>query len=950
MYDENFLKIYDSEKIKSWNNNYIDYIIFINQITSIKEKCNNPNNDIGINEEEKNEDEENENNEENQIELNNPKINLVEHNFKEEDKEKINNNLENIIDIDNIDNINKIDNNLIDKSKNNNISKSKKVEKDLKRQIKDFISALDKEIKKIHIFYTNKETLLFEGINTQISIFNDFDNNQNNNNDKKVEIISELNYLSKLAKSLINYAYLNIKTLKEILDTFDREIMNISYKYIKKHLSKTNGDLVYILNFKILDECIIAIQELLELIKNNLNKSNYFQNNKIKEEEFNNNNEEIIDNIQEIEEIHEQIFEEFIKWEKYLNMSLELPSSSNNSIFKNTSYIGDSIPLQSEKGDNRLKLTKIIKINNINNNLLETNNNENLIKLEVEEKDNNNKINDNLNENNDNENKKLFSKNIDENDINIENESFGSSQLFANFDIFSYDTKKILTKECIRNLYLLFTLMFFYSFSISYLIPNTIIFLYQENNNYEYIYLYGIVISIPAIGNITAKILLQYFFNKAFKIILVLSLLFLLSYYSLLISGIFFNQILLIIIGRFLLGFSILSHLSKIYADYYIPITTQIKSNQRHNFYINIGYFFGFLLNSLYILDIKEILKFNFINFEFNIFKIIIILCLLFSLAMFIIIIIHFNDPTKYPTLRETLLKMNEKHRLSKDFLVENKEKKKTDILDKNYSDANDASFSSQASKLSSFVKSHLNKKYYSKIKIILIFFLISIEYTRENLIIFIPRLISYKTNSEYNNYILIFGPIIISFSFLISYLLQNINLTNKKIQKKRIKILIIILLFLFFLNIFFYYIIFPIKDINDLNNILYLIIFPTIGIICMIILNELFYIIIINLFIKLLPSEKIKFCCFKLSFVINFTTKIIRIIPSLIIVIFYFYDENKFKKYFSLIDDDKNYFNYCNIILFGIQAFNQFFSIILCLFNSSSLKHSSRNRLLYQS
>ena len=942
MYNETFLKQYDSEKIQSWNNNYINYINLINQITNIIEKKNNSNQmNLELNEEMKKEEEEEE-----EILL---------------DKEKANN-IENSLEIDN----------LSLKSNDNNTSITKKMEKKYKKQTKDFMSILDKEIKKIHIFYMSKETILFKGINSQITIFNDL--NQNNvknndeNNNKKIEIISELNYLSKLAKSLIYYVYSNIKALKEILNTYDRKVIYISYKYIKKHLSKNNGDLVYILNFKVLDECIIAIQELFELVRNNLNKVKFFKNNKKKEEEFDNNNEQIIDNIQDIEEIHEKIFEELTKWEKHLNMSLGLPSSSYHSIFKETSFIGDSIPLPSEKPQHKFSHIKKLKNQRKTINLLEKEKNpskiENITKI-----DENDIKNDTI-DNNDNKNKILLENNKDlennkiDNEEILEKESFDTSGLFANSEVYSYDTKKVLNKESIRNLHILLTLIFFYSFSVSYLIPNIILFLCnniedkdkdKEDKDKEHIYLYGIIISIPYIGNITAKIILKYFFNKAFKVILVLSLFFLLFYYALLLLTIIFNQIFFIVIGRFLLGFSILSHLSKIYVDNYIPLTTQIKTNQRHTFYINIGYFFGFLLNSLYFLDKKKTLNFTIYNFEFDIFKIIIIICSLFSFILLIVIIANFQEPTKYTSLHESLLKISQKHRLSKAFLNENIQKIDLEKLDQNYKDAN-TSFSSQGSNLSSFIQKHLNKKnYYSKLKLILIFFLISIEYTRENLILFIPRLISYNKDKDSNDYILLLGPCIIAFSFLFSYLLQKINLEKKRIQKKRFKILFLILLFLLFFNICFFFIVFPEKkDLLNLNIFILLELIPGIGLFCMIILNELFYIIVINLFIQLLPSEKIKFCCFKLSFALNFVTKIVRIIPSLIIFSFLIIYKDKFRNYLLLNEDiinnnSDNDFNYLDSLLFGIQIFNLLFSLLLLVFNISKLKKMSRNRLLVQ-
>ena len=945
MYNEKFLKQYNSEKIKSWNNDYINYINLINQITNIIENKNI---------------------------LNQMNPELKEEEEKEEEEENI---LINKDEPNKIENILEIDNNYLN-SNQNNISITKKMEKKYKKQTKIFMSILDNEIKKIHKFYLSKETLLFEGINAQISSFNNLNKDNNNenkdeDNNKTIEIITELNYFSKLAKSLINYVYLNIKALKEILNTYDRKVIYISYKYIKKHLSKSNGDLVYILNFKILDEIIIAIQDLFELVQDKLNKAKYFKNNKKKEKEFDDINEQIIDNIQDIEEIHDKIFEELTKWEKHLNMSLGLPSSSYHSIFKETSFIGDSIPLPSEKSRKRfdqIKKQRKVKKNTIN--LIEKENKTNKVDniTKVNENDfMNEKISNNIIENNNDKDKDLLEKNKEigiediDNEEDLERGSFASSELFANSEVYSYDTKKVLNKQSITNLHILLPLILFYSFSINYLIPNIIIILSQDikdKDNYgDYIYLFGIIISVPYIGNMIAKIILKYFFNKAFKVILALSLFFIFSYYTLLLIAMFYKQIFLIIIGRFLLGFSILSHLSKIYVDNYIPLTTQIKSNQRHTFYINIGYFFGFLLNVLHFLDIKQISCFYIVKFKFNIFKITIILCLIFSLAMLIVIIVHFHEPTKYSLLSESLLKMSQKHRLSKGFLTNISLKIDAEKIDKQYNNINN-SFSSLGSKLTLFVKSHLKKNYYRKIKFILIIFFISIEYTRENLIIFIPILISYNIENiknGSNDYILLFGPCIISFSFLFSYLLQAINLEKKRIQKKKIKILIIILFLLLIFNICFYFIIFP-KDLIESYPFLLLVLIPSIGIFCMIILNELFYIIVINLFIKLLPSEKIKFCCFKLSFAINFVTKIVRIIPSLIILTFYIISNNNFYEYSLLYEKPKIralksgvIINYLYIILFGIQIFNLLFSLLLLICNTSALKNKSRNRLLFQ-
>ena len=115
-----------------------------------------------------------------------------------------------------------------------------------------------------------------------------------------------------------------------------------------------------------------------------------------------------------------------------------------------------------------------------------------------------------------------------------------------------------------------------------------------------------------------------------------------------------------------------------------------------------------------------------------------------------------------------------------------------------------------------------------------------------------------------------------------------------------------------------------------------------------MIILNEVYRVVIINMFIKLLPSKEIYFCGLRLDDVINFITKIIRIAPALIILIYnYFFPINKEFNYILLPYNDHKNLNICDIILFEIQIFSLVICLFLVIFSGYSLKISYRNRLL---
>ena len=941
MKEEDFLNEFEDQKEKTWKSNYINYIILSNKITSISEKYNNNNYNIEnkIENENENEDIDDNQNEKSQLELNVSKLDKITKVLIKEDKEQLKP----------IRNFSEPDADLEgDKIKEYNTEEEKRI-KELKKPTKEFMSLVDKEIRTMHIFYINKETNLYNNINTLITLYKNPKNKENYG--KKMEIIENLDYLGKLCYSLIKYVYLNIKALINILTLYDDKVMKmqyISFDYLKKHLSKKNGDLVYILNFKILDESINSIENLFGLIEKELNET-YFKNNQKEKEKFYDYKEELDDNIQEIEKIRENIFKELKPWNKYLNISLRIPTSGYHSIFCNTSLIADSDPPPSVRKKKYKTVYKKsqIKIDNINQNEIKKKNTDYLTK-EKRNDINNNTNNDSLiDNNNQNINKKKKKKNQIE--INLENDNeyeiaknFRDSDLFRQSEVFSYATEKVLNNNSIWNLRLLYILLFFYSFSISFIIPKIIKLIYTWDFTNTTLILYGIALSIPSLGNLFAKGILLCFAYKSFKLILKISLFLLLVYYNLFFLGLYFNNIILIITGRFLLGFSLLKHLSKIYVEKFVPLSNQIKINQKLALTLNIGFFVGLLSNSFdYFTDDISVGDINFLGF-FT------IGCFLILFVVFILVIFLFNEPTDNQLLTESLINLNMNHRLSKGF-VDAKDQKLAEYHDRNYSKANEDALLSETNELSSFVQTQLKRKkgFYYKISFLLLFLLLSSEYMKENLLLLIPRIMVYKKNN-YEKDILIFGPVVISCLFLFSYIIQK-NILNKKSKTQRERYYIIIITFiLFILNGLFVFLVFPNLFKKKYNEIIRKVYIPAIGIFCMILLNEIYYAMIINLFIKLLPSAKLKFCCLKTASMINLVTKITKIIPSLIIFFINFNNKDDFiQKIYE--DNDDNFIDISNAILFGTQTLNFFICLILCLLSVSSLKISSKNRILYQ-
>ena len=898
-----FLKEFEDEKVDDWKESYLDYINLKNKINKIKDSFIK-NKDIKSENEKK--DKKGEIKESNNFSI---KLNEI---VLSEKKSNL------------IENIEEIDESL---KSNNDILSNLSMETEKKLDIlgkptKIFMELLDEEIKKIHIFYTRKEKKLYNDMNLQLRLYESIKNQYNN--ERKMKIISDLEYLSNISYELINYVYINIKALKRILRIYDMNLIEISYNYLKKNLSKNNGNLVYIINFKILDEVVVVIQQLFLSIQEDLYNSNFFNNNKNEKDAFDENCREINDNLEMIDDLYQDIFEELKPWVKYLKISLGQSTSSYKSVFKETSLFGDSLfrkTKKAKKNKNKNKNQKIM---------------ENRISQKIDEK----------------EKSLVYIKNIDEieqklDKINIEEKTlYANSDLFEKSDIFSYKTKNVLNSDNLRNLKILYPLVLFFSFSCSFLIPNIII-LMKEGQFYEVIFLYSIILSADSLGNFFSKLIFKCLISMPFKSILLFYYIIFLIQYEIILLGTFYGEnifsIILIIVGRFLLGFSYIKHLSKEYVDQFVPKINQINANKNYMFCQYIGFALGILSNALYYY--KDNFNFDLFNIKINFIRFFIIVYLLLTLILFFVVICNFIEPTNNVLLNEEFIKETKNHRLSRN-LIDNVEKKEAAFHDNNYSIANSSCEFAQTNLLTNFISQHLDMNYYNKICIILIFLLISTEYTRENLLLLIPRLFYYiykiYPNNELNIYLFL-GSItffalfyILSFYFIRCFLKKHYTISFKT------RFLFIIMFILFILSLSF---IFLIKtDIKIFDDLLMHVIFPQIIIAVIFMLNELYHIIIINIFIYLLPSEEIKMCCIRLSSLINFITKFVRIIPSIIIIILYslFKDED----FESEIILNQKEINYCNLFLFGMQSSIFLICFLFSLCFRSYFRNTSKIRI----
>ncbi len=162
---------------------------------------------------------------------------------------------------------------LLEKNLNLYREKDKKL---FRAKIKNFISLLDEEVKKIHTFFTKKERKIFNLISKQIDKKNSGSEN-NNNLSSLINSCNDLLHISLLSKEIILYVFLNIKALKQILKIFDEKLSRIIKKmpftYIRRFLRQNDSNLVYILSFRTIDETCIVIDDIFSFYKTKIIKN-----------------------------------------------------------------------------------------------------------------------------------------------------------------------------------------------------------------------------------------------------------------------------------------------------------------------------------------------------------------------------------------------------------------------------------------------------------------------------------------------------------------------------------------------------------------------------------------------------------------------------------------------------------------------------------------------------
>ena len=226
----------------------------------------------------------------------------------------------------------------------------------INKWIKEFTDDLDKEIRAVYIFFSKNEKKLYKDINIYLHIKEDYENYDLGDYLKQYE---ELKNLSNFSFDISKYVYYNLKALLKILKKFDKKIIGLKDKdnhitnnYIITKLEEQNSDILYLINFKMIDEVNVILEDLISCLKEQfkLNKNEfkssiieYNENENTKEENLiekkinkininqaitimENNHKKINSNIKDIDITSYEITKLFLPWKEFLRISGDVSS------------------------------------------------------------------------------------------------------------------------------------------------------------------------------------------------------------------------------------------------------------------------------------------------------------------------------------------------------------------------------------------------------------------------------------------------------------------------------------------------------------------------------------------------------------------------------------------------------------------------------------------------
>ena len=429
-----------------------------------------------------------------------------------------------------------------EKDKNNDIYET------LEDKIKHFTEELDKEIKRVFVFFTNKEKKLYKDINKCLHQKEDYADFELNEYYTQFNILLELSVYN---FNLSVFTYYNLKAVLKILKKFDKKIVgrknkkkHILFYYVQTKLEEQNSDMLYLFRFKMIDEVNALMENLIKELKDQL------KNNKKKFKKIEQSNEDE-NTIISINENGKENSDDLID------------KNNNKGVYYNEVY--NSVEIIYNKIKKNMKNIDLIAMSTI----------------------------------------KLFrpwkqflriSSEIGSRLIQMNQESFDNDEEFSLKKI-SLVNRLSFSKENKFNIMITLFHGFFYCFSFSVIIPTYADYIDEFTNKK---YFYGLLMMMAPVGAFFGFLYENMFFKCSTKIPYILSLVEIILGNFLYIFAKKFEQISFLFIGRFLIGISNLRTHNKMYIINYLSRKdTTFFLTMFHGASI-LGSFTGFFINIFY--------------------------------------------------------------------------------------------------------------------------------------------------------------------------------------------------------------------------------------------------------------------------------------------------------------------------------------------------------------
>ena len=477
---------------------------------------------------------------------------------------------------------------------------------------------LEKELKKIYRFFVLQERELYLQINTRLHVRTKYESFSMVQIEKELD---ELQSLSSYATSLSCYIYLNITGMHKILKKFEKKFnrynLNFTKNFIVEKYQKKNSDLLYIHQYKILDEvgaCVEQLKnELLEkynyLIKNPIKEINNARldalNQKIKSEENINAEEGLLLN-NENDNKGEGDNKFFLSQNKIENLKNKF-NSLNNSI-GNMEAFYHSISLVFDVW------MRYIKANEYKSHIY-------TVKTTKEIYENTGSINDE-----------------DKNDMGGE---------------IVKKPEHFLSSESYWNIRLILTQAFIMSICSTYFYP-TIYYLLKSSQFSTYGSLYikelrglycGLIIAMSPIGGLFSISYSNFMINKSYKVPMISSSVLSSIGNLLFIIGIYFSSIFLLCFGTLITGFSLNTPVHRQYLLYFIPKRKMNKYLLYFKIIVLLGNASGPLLGLISLYIFPENFYQVYTHRIFNEYSFPAWCCFFASIFLLIIIVIIYSEP-----------------------------------------------------------------------------------------------------------------------------------------------------------------------------------------------------------------------------------------------------------------------------------------------------------------